>query len=158
MSLKSTSYTIHHPNVGSIFENSNNAHDANKLTDSDVCEDFHPQTVTNLNSLVIQLSKTIEQQKIELQKKNYKISKLETVISNITDISFQYKPYIHNTNYDSSEFEKSIIDIPENQNYTYTETVKVQIPNENYDDNNDDNNKFITYEELIQVYDTSEKL
>jgi len=173
MSLKHTPYnTIAHPYVGIILEDSTGNHHSKKLTDWGVCDDIHPQTVKNINDLVIQLARTIEKQQMELQKKDDKISELETIISDISD---PYKSHIGNTIYDSSEFEETT-NMSEEQNYTYTETVQVQVPNEHYDDSNydesdendendeknendeSDENKFIKYEELIQVYDPSEKL
>lgn len=164
MSLKHTPYnTIAHPYVGILLEDSTGNIDA-KLTDWGVCDDIHPQTLKNLNDLVINLSKTIEKQQMELEKKNDKISELETII---LDISDPYKSHISNTMYDSSEFEETT-NISEEENYTYTERVQVQVPNEHYDENDENNennendendeSKFIKYEELIQVYDPSEKL
>ncbi len=164
MSIKDTPYTtIADPYVGILLEDSTGNIEA-KLTDWGVCDDIHPQTLKNLNDLVIHLSKTIEKQKMELQKKDDKIFELETIILNISD---PYKSHIGNTIYDSSEFEETT-NMSEEQNYTYTETVQVQVPNEHYDDSNydendnendeNDENKFIKYEEQIKVYDPSETL
>jgi len=165
MSLKHTPYTtIADPYVGILLEDSTGNHHSKKLTDWGVCDEIHPQTLKNLNDLVINLSRTIEKQQMELQTKDDKISELETII---LDISDPYKSHIGNTIYDSSEFEETT-NISEEQNHTYTETVQVQIPNDHYYDSNydesdnkdDENNenKFIKYEEQIKVYDPSETL